>query len=408
MTSSGAKYQQLQILGVVALGYLLAHLHRIDLFQTHEGAIVPSRRLKAKSSEREVHAGTMCRCHSGALAVPGRMSEAGLDTAIVQPPSKATGAERSKRFFVHLPEEEGKGCTCLDDHPAAEPTTDVFLKQMPYPRTCHKFDNVPSYDWKAMPELGVEEGLPLFVGVLSYESPLSLNHSLHNWRDRDFFDRIGAREVFLQLNHRSPADQKVADDFNEVLKRDGKPPVTVMGSPSENLHPGLAISKFCRAAEAHPNSHPNGENLLLFLEKDWNLETNGPREDLGEVFRSIRTIAQRGVPYVRLNALVKGTINTWNCPSRGVSWVCTTAHQHRWTNLPSVVSCRWFLRYLEPFALLDDPIMYGCRPGMRKAGYCDWEEALQDGRVAWTNSQWVIAAKSRDRPVMFRHHEVDG
>eukprot|EP00581_Thalassiosira_minuscula_P028330 CAMPEP_0183757118 /NCGR_PEP_ID=MMETSP0739-20130205/5515_1 /TAXON_ID=385413 /ORGANISM="Thalassiosira miniscula, Strain CCMP1093" /LENGTH=78 /DNA_ID=CAMNT_0025994471 /DNA_START=141 /DNA_END=375 /DNA_ORIENTATION=+ len=46
------------------------------------------------------------------------------------------------------------------------------------------------------------------------------------------------------------------------------------------------------------------------------------------------------------------------------------------------------LRYLEPFALIDDPIMYGCWKGMQQKQYCDWEEALKDGRIAWSNSQW--------------------
>ena len=66
----------------------------------------------------------------------------------------------------------------------------------------------------------------------------------------------------------------------------------------------------------------------------------------------------------------------------------------------------WCLRYLEPFALLDDPIMFGCRPGMREAGYFDWEQALVDGRVAWTNSQWVVAHLPEKRK-FWHHHEVD-
>lgn len=68
---------------------------------------------------------------------------------------------------------------------------------------------------------------------------------------------------------------------------------------------------------------------------------------------------------------------------------CTTSHQHRWTNHPMLVKCDWFLRYLEPYALLSDPIMYCGSSHVHRVrdGYCDWEEALQDGRVAWTNSQ---------------------
>ncbi|KAL7526929.1 hypothetical protein ACHAWF_001973 [Thalassiosira exigua] len=357
----------------------------------------------------------MCRCPSGSLAVPGRFSADGRDAGVVQPPSRATGTEYSKRFVVHPPEEEGTaGCDCVPDHPAAELTTDAFLSRMrlrPTEQCPRSPQHAFEYEWDAMPDFGVEEKLPLFVGVLSFESPLSLNRSLHDWREHGLFEKVHARDVFVQLNHKGPGDDEVADAFQATLKRDDEPPLTVMGSPTENLHPGLAISKFCRAAEAGPNSHPNGENLLLFLEKDWNLYAGGPNdepEDLEVVFDSINSLVQRGVPYVRLSVPVNQGSGLWRCPSRGVAWTCTNAHQHRWTNTPSVISCSWFLRYLEPFALLDDPIMYGCRKGMQETRYCDWEEALQDGRVAWTNGQWIVASKAVGRPRTFVHHEVDG
>lgn len=89
---------------------------------------------------------------------------------------------------------------------------------------------------------------------------------------------------------------------------------------------------------------------------------------------------------------------------------CTTSHQHRWTNHPVLVKCDWFLRYLEPYALLSDPIMY-CGSSFvhrKRDGYCDWEEALQDGRVAWTNSQWVMAHIPREGGgQLFAHHEIE-
>lgn len=33
---------------------------------------------------------------------------------------------------------------------------------------------------------------------------------------------------------------------------------------------------------------------------------------------------------------------------------------------------------------------------------------MQDGRIAWTNSNWVIASKSSDVPIDWSHREVDG
>ena len=51
--------------------------------------------------------------------------------------------------------------------------------------------------------------------------------------------------------------------------------------------------------------------------------------------------------------------------------------------------------------------MYGCRPGFMQAGYSDWEEALMDGRVAWTDSQWTVAHVADPFDKLFKHHEVD-
>jgi len=360
---------------------------------------------------RDVHVKSMCRCGSKAMPIPGRPSPIGLDTGIFQPPSKATGMQHAKHFVLH-PSDEGQGCTCIENSEFAEATTDMFLSGLK--RKCPNPKYPGNYDWNEMPDLGVEESLPIFVGTLSYKSPLTLNVTLHNWLGHDLFRKINAQGVFVQLNKRSEEDDAILQEFQETLLRNEQPPVNVMGSPEENLNPGLAISKFCRAAEAHPSSHPNGENLLMFLEKDWNIY-HGSHESthIEEIFHSINGLVQRGVPYIRLKMPSKESDQSkmWKCPSQGVPWVCTTAHQHRWSNTPMVVSCKWFLRYMEPYALLEDPIMSGCRPGFQENHYCDWEEALQDGRVAWTNSQWVTAhlgpGKRGIRSRLFFHNEVD-
>ena len=148
----------------------------------------------------------------------------------------------------------------------------------------------------------------------------------------------------------------------------------------------------------------------------------GSRQDakanhINEIFQSINALAQRGVSLIRMDIpdeLPKrkagGWEGVWQCPSQGVPWKCTTSHHHRWTNTPLVLDCSWFLQNLEPYALISsDPIMTGCRRGFQSKGYCDWEEAMQDGRIAWTNSQWVVAHIShhQDRPRLFVHKEVD-
>lgn len=364
---------------------------------------------------RHVHVGTMCRCASGILPTIGPIvTDEARDTQILQPPSLATGMH-AKHFIQH---PSATGCSCMKDTnlrvPYASTTTDLFLKKMKLHECPHVFP--AKYEWENMPDLGVEETLPLFLGVQSYESPLSLNGTLHNWLDHDLFRRINARDVFVQLNHRSLMDDRIMFDFHDhMAKMQRQSPITVLGSDSSsNLHPGRTISNMCRRAESHPDSHPNGENLLLFLEKDWNLynganDVPSKGQSLERLFRGINALAQRGVPYIRLKRKSKevSKSKTWPCPSQGFPFECTTAHQHRWTNQPMVVSCKWFLRYLEPFALLDDPIMYGCREGFQENRYCDWEEALQDGRIAWVNSQWVVANVITGNHRVFFHQEVD-
>mmetsp|Transcript_14489 Transcript_14489/g.31427 ORF Transcript_14489/g.31427 Transcript_14489/m.31427 type:complete len:391 (-) Transcript_14489:207-1379(-) len=389
MAASRLTLRQLSlvILGVV-VGYLLGAQER-EIENYPKSSDLYIRRMSAEEGEREVHVGTMCRCKTGALPIPAPMAEDAEDTSIVQEPSLATG-KSPKRFLMHGPEDGG--CTCHEDHPEGPTSTDKYLQKMK--RRCPNPIHDPNYDWNAMPDLAVEQSLPLFVGVLSYESPLSLQSTLRNWRDNDFFQKVNARGAFVQLNHKSEMDDTVMEEFEESF--------SVMGSPEENLHPGLVISKMCRAAEIHPNSHPNGENLLMFLEKDWHIGATDT--DLPALFHGVNSLMQRGVPYVRLSQQVNKLTSDWQCPSEGVGFTCTTAHNHRWTNLPSVISCKWFLRYLEPYALLKDPIMHGCRTGMQEGEYCDWEEAMQDGRIAWANSQWVIANLDYK---LFEHVEVD-
>jgi len=370
----------------------------------------PEQQSAVENNVREVHVGTMCRCPGGLLGIPGYWKEDGVQTNIVQPPSKATGPV-AKKFIHHMPLGPHRGCNCVKSK-YAEPSGDVCLG--PLKERCPSEDNpyTPRLNWDDMPDLGVEQKLPLFLGVLSYKSPLSLNATLHDWRSHRFFERVGAADVFVQLNKMSDMDAEVVETHSNQLREEGLPPLNPMGGPSDNLHPGLAIGKFCRAAEEHPLGHPNGENLLLFLEKDWHLYPNGPKgklANLEDIFHSINALVQRGVHYIRLQPPKDFTPERkiWNCPALGVQWLCTTSHQHKWTNLPAVIDCKWFLRYMEPYAMLEDPVMYGCRPGQMRNRYTDWEHALSDGRVAWTESNWVVAHFAPPRMKLWDHTEVD-
>ena len=57
-------------------------------------------------------------------------------------------------------------------------------------------------------------------------------------------------------------DDEVLNEYQASLPRNMQHPFQAMGSAEENLHPGLAISRFCRMAESSEQSHPNGENMV--------------------------------------------------------------------------------------------------------------------------------------------------
>jgi len=338
---------------------------------------------------REIHVDSMCRCPSGDLPNSTTIAQIGNDTRITQPASMATGMQHSKHFIMH----RSLDCECIKNSHHATKSPDNFLSKY----LKHRIDDKeycpnhhPSnFTWDQMPDFGVEQDLPLFIGVLSYESPQSLAAALENWRETDLFQKSRAQKIFVQLNHRSSQDDEVIQKFQYKFPKNDS--IVPLGSLVENINVGSAIGKFCRKAEIISNSP---DNRLLFLEKDWHV-TNNARDVLSSIFRSLNALSQRGVPIIRLmdplpEVRRKASIK-WNCPALGIPWICTLAHQQRWANFPSVIDCNWYLRYLEPFALMDDSIMYGCRRGFQDSRYFDWEEAMQDGRIAWSESQWVIA-----------------
>lgn len=342
--------------------------------------------------QRDVVVPSMCRCSSGNLPVPRQSNSSQIhDTGILQEGCLATGGV-DKHFFM-----QKSVCDCRKKQ--GEVTTDLLLRKIETRYCGTPADS--TMDWAAMPDFGIEQKLPLFLGVLSHKSPKSLDAALTNWEQHAFAD-LGLSGTFVQLNARSEEDDAV------IAKHKSAFDFHITGSPDQNIHPGLAIARFCREAERSPHGHPNGENLLLFLEKDWHVCCDGRRLGyLQTVLDSMNTLMQRGVPYVRLTSVLTDVLPTslWQCDAQGMTWDCTTAHKQRYTNLPSVLRCDWFLRYLEPFAVIEDSIMFGCRRGFRQKKYFDWEEAMQDGRIAWTNSQWVVA--NYKHGTLFSHKEVD-
>eukprot|EP00549_Striatella_unipunctata_P008682 CAMPEP_0118677098 /NCGR_PEP_ID=MMETSP0800-20121206/2428_1 /TAXON_ID=210618 ORGANISM="Striatella unipunctata, Strain CCMP2910" /NCGR_SAMPLE_ID=MMETSP0800 /ASSEMBLY_ACC=CAM_ASM_000638 /LENGTH=251 /DNA_ID=CAMNT_0006572713 /DNA_START=210 /DNA_END=965 /DNA_ORIENTATION=- len=248
-----------------------------------------------------------------------------------------------------------------------------------------------------MPDYGVEERLPMFMGVLSYHSPQSLNSSLYNWREYLFPNMVWLDGMFVQLNERSKQDDEVMDEHIPHIPAD----VTVTGDPEEDTHPGLTIANFCRAAEKQTG---RSENLLLYMEKDFQVD-QAFVEELRESMESVHVLSQRGVNYIRLTSPVgDGRSLMWSCSALNTTWHCTPSGRHRWSNLPSVIRCDWFLRHLEPFALVTDTSYNNCDRRHPDSSYINWEHVLRDGRVEWVNNQWVVAHSKQD---LFRHVEVD-
>jgi hypothetical protein len=210
--------------------------------------------------KKDVIVPSMCRCSSGNLPVPHASNSFQIhDTNIKQEPSLATG-KQAKHFFM-----QNSTCECLKGK--GEISTDGYLRNIEV-QYCGLREDQPldsRLDWNSMPDFAIERKLPLFLGVLSYKSPKSLDATLTNWDTHGLAD-FGFAGSFLQLNARSKLDDAVVAKHNKSSAFD----FYVTGTPDENLHPGRAIARFCRAAEQSPQSHSNGENLLLFLEKDCN------------------------------------------------------------------------------------------------------------------------------------------
>ena len=49
------------------------------------------------------------------------------------------------------------------------------------------------------------------------------------------------------------------------------------------------------------------------------------------------------------------------------------------------------------------------RRNLKRSGYSDWEENMQDGRIAWTEAQWVMAILENEGTsrMGFQHYEID-
>lgn len=233
---------------------------------------------------------------------------------------------------------------------------------------------------------------------------LSLSAGLLNWKETLFAPEVASqfKGFFLHLNNLSGADDAVAQPIARIIRERGLQVKITGGLSNENV--GKVISDQCRLAERSEHSHPRGENILLWLEKDWHwrIDVYG-LDHLNDVINSAREILQRGV--VKLDMRPSGTRNiSWPCRGQNVTWKCAPGFQYHNMNSPMLIRCDWFLRYFEPYALFDEPVMLAYGRTGKKRKYYDWEEAGMDGRIEWVNSNWILGA-SQQR--LFQHVELN-
>lgn len=259
--------------------------------------------------------------------------------------------------------------------------------------------------WHHLPDFGYDSQVPFFVGALSYKTPKSLKAGLNNWNSTIFAwsMRSKFKGFFVHLNDRSREDDMVVAPFATHFNRTGLPTI-MTGRPGLNWNVGKVIAHQCRLAEESEASHPNGENVMLWLEKDWQVNASYGPDFWNELVMSANEVLQRGV--VKLNMRPDGSPPfTWPCRGENYTWTCAPGWTHHNMNSPMFIRCDWFLRYYEAFALFDQSVMNAWGRTGKNRTYYDWEEAQQDGRVEWINSHWILGASQHGD--LFSHVEID-
>ena len=345
---------------------------------------------------REVVVETQCRCNSNRCFSKGETT-AVMATNVTQPASLATGPPKTFSKAV-------RPCSCQNGHCNVE--VGYFLQGME-----QRYSKSVAHEarsgtpWAEIPDFGNERDLPVFVGALSFMSPLSLGAGLQNWKETFFSPQVASqfKGFYLHLNNRSPADDAVVEPFARHLRDMGLPVAITGGSGNDNV--GKVIADQCRLAEQSERSHPRGENILLWLEKDWHWNAGKYGLDvLNDKIDSAREVLQRGV--VKLNMRPAGRPKiTWPCRGQNVTWRCSPGFVFHNMNSPMLIRCDWHLRYFEPYALFNEAVMMAHGRAGKKRKYFDWEEAGMDGRIEWINSNWILGASQEGD--LFRHVELN-
>ena len=349
---------------------------------------------------REVVVETQCRCNPNRCFSKGE-TQAVMATNVTQPASLATGPPKTFSKAV-------RPCSCSDGQ-CNVGLGDTFRKLETRYSSTGSREARAGTPWAEIPDFGNERDLPVFVGALSFMSSLSLGAGLQNWKETFFSPQVASqfKGFYVHLNNRSRADDAVVEPFARHLRDMGLPIAITGGVSNDNV--GKVIADQCRLAEQSEHSHPRGENVLLWLEKDWHWNVGGHGLDvLNDKIDSARELLQRGV--VKLNMRIphqwpsRPNI-TWPCRGQNVTWWCSPGFVFFNMNSPMLIRCDWHLRYFEPYALFTEPVMMAYGRTGKKRAYVDWEDAGADGRIEWINSNWILGA-SQERD-LFRHVELN-
>ena len=205
------------------------------------------------SAEMTMIVQPMRRCNSGSMPVTSRTDSVTgvLATGISQEQSVSLGG--MKRLFLL---RNNTRCECRPGLGAV--TRDMFLRRVET-SYCSPAPTDSTMRWFSLPDFGVHQKLPLFLGVLSYKSPKSLYAAFHNWQQQGLHN-VGLAGTYVQLNARSAEDEAVLTKFKTSFN------ITVSGNSSENLHAGLAIARFCRS-RAVIDQPPRGRKLAVISGK---------------------------------------------------------------------------------------------------------------------------------------------
>lgn len=186
---------------------------------------------------RKVVIRNMCRCPQNYCTKRHDVLY-NVTTNIVQRASLATGPAKQFDMIV-------TNCSCVPGQ-CNEYTN---LGEGPH-FNCRKRNETGRMKWTEMPDTSVEQGIPLFVGALTFRSPKSLAGGMENWAYTLFHDTVKSEiaELFVHCNDRTPTDDFEMTKPLRMIQEKGYD-VPVSGKAGVNWNVGRVIAEHCRSAE---------------------------------------------------------------------------------------------------------------------------------------------------------------